>query len=325
MTQTATFQLEPERSPESARSPEAEWPTEEPASEPSLTSEPSPTPDSSRAATLRLEFEGRTIEVAPEAAFEIGREADLSLNGNRFLHRRFLRLVFEHGFWWLVNVGSSLSATVSDPVSGTQAWLGPGARLPITFAQLAVQFTAGPCAYEIRLRHDSPLWQEPLAVGPSNGDTTVTALPLTPTQRQLIVALAEPVLRREGAGVIHIPSNAEAARRLGWNMSRFNRKLDNVCGKLDRLGVDGMRGGVSAHATNRRARLIEWAVSTGLVTGADLALLDQSAEADDWDDDQPGDDDWDGDSPPAAARPGSPAISSAGPAGPAAARPGARP
>jgi hypothetical protein len=232
-------------------------------------------------AGVTVEYGEQVFDLQPGSPFDIGREADLSLADNRFLHRRFLRIVHEHGFWWLVNIGSSIAATVSDPHTGTQAWLRPGARLPLTFRQLVVVFTAGPCTYEIVVHNAEPIWQETVILAGLAGETTVAALPLTPTQKQLIVALAEPMLLREGSGVITIPSNMEAAKRLGWPMTRFNRKLDNVCDKLDRLGVDGLRGGLREHATNRRARLIEFAVSAGLVTAADLDLLNEVAPDED--------------------------------------------
>jgi hypothetical protein len=224
--------------------------------------------------------------VPPGQPWDIGREADLSLDDNRFLHRRFLRFVWEDGFWWIVNIGASLAATVSDPRTGTQSWLGPGARLPLIFPELVVVFTAGASSYELVVTNPSAPWHDPVVQPPQTGEATIEGMPLTLSQRQLIVALAEPMLRREGPGVITIPSNAEAAERLGWQRTKFNRKLDNVCDKLDRLGVEGLRGGVSAHATNRRARLIEWAISTGLVTADDLGLLDETspASADDVDD-----------------------------------------
>jgi len=57
-------------------------------------------------------------------------------------------------------------------------------------------------------------------------------------------------------------------------MTTFNRKLDNVCEKLDKLGVEGLRGGRGKLATNRRARLVEYAVATRLVSTDDLVLLD---------------------------------------------------
>ena len=98
---------------------------------------------------------------------------------------------------------------------------------------------------------------------------------LTPSQKQLIVALAEPLLRREGTSVSAIPSSKDAAARLGWELTRFNRKLDNVCDKLDRRGVRGLRGGPGQLAVNRRARLVEHAVAARMVTPADLQLLDR--------------------------------------------------
>jgi hypothetical protein len=99
--------------------------------------------------------------------------------------------------------------------------------------------------------------------------------PNTITNReQLMVALAEPMLRREGVSMNELPSSSAAARRLGWTMSKFNRKLDNVCDKLDRMGVQGLRGGAGKLATNRRARLVEYAVTSHVITRADLPILD---------------------------------------------------
>ena len=69
-------------------------------------------------------------------------------------------------------------------------------------------------------------------------------------------------------------SSAAAAERLGWTLTRFNRKLDNVCQKLADAGTRGLHGGVGKLATNRKARLVEHALSTKLVTEDDLALLD---------------------------------------------------
>ena len=96
----------------------------------------------------------------------------------------------------------------------------------------------------------------------------------TLSQRQLMVALAEPLLRRDGTGLGEIPTSVKAAARLGWTTTRFNRKLDNVCDKLDRLGVQGLRGGLRSYATNRRIRLVEYAIAARLVSRVDLSLLD---------------------------------------------------
>jgi len=86
------------------------------------------------------------------------------------------------------------------------------------------------------------------------------------------------MLLREGTGMSDIPTSVNAAKRLGWATTRFNRKLDNVCDKLDRVGVQGLRGGVRSYATNRRARLVEYAIAARIATRFDLPLLDQPQE-----------------------------------------------
>ncbi|MNL64390.1 hypothetical protein D3C87_1886000 [compost metagenome] len=83
------------------------------------------------------------------------------------------------------------------------------------------------------------------------------------------------MLLRDGSGIGVIPTSGAAAKRLGWSITRFNRKLDNVCGKFDTLGVRGLRGDSHGYATNRRVRLVEYAIASHIVTRADLALLDR--------------------------------------------------
>ena len=88
---------------------------------------------------------------------------------------------------------------------------------------------------------------------------------------------AGPLLPRTGATAA---SSASAAARLGRPPTKFNRKLDNVCEKLDRVGVRGLRGGrVEGAASNRRTALVEHAVSTLMVTAEDLPLLDDEYAA----------------------------------------------
>jgi len=177
--------------------------------------------------------------------------------------------------WWLINVGTQMSATVSDAAGGFQAWLAPGARLPLVFGTTTVLFTAGPTTYEIDIVCQDPTFVPAEPGSGGLGETTIGPVTLTPSQKQLIVALAEPLLRREGTSISAIPSSKDAAARLGWELTRFNRKLDNVCDKLDRRGVRGLRGGPGQLAVNRRARLVEHAVAARMVTAADLALLDE--------------------------------------------------
>lgn len=229
---------------------------------------------------LALEFCGEWFDPAQAAdGFDIGREGDLAIDDNPYLHRRFLRVTQEDGIWWLSNVGSLISATVCDAGGGVQSWLPPGHRLPLVFPTTSIVFTAGPTTYEVTAQLTDAPYHEVRSEDPESGATTIGAISFTTSQKQLIVVLAEPMLRREGTGLSEIPSSADAARRLGWATTRFNRKLDNVCEKLDRIGVKGLRGGPGLLATNRRARLVEYAVASRLVTAADLPLLDLKDDA----------------------------------------------
>ena len=229
-------------------------------------------------APLRLEFAGEWHELPTDRPFIIGREGDLEIDDNPYLHRTFLTLSAEFGLWWLSNVGQLLSATVSDATGSVQAWVAPGAKLPLVFQTVHVMFSAGSTTYDFTVHAEEDFYNTSLTARPDGGGTTILPVTLTTSQRQLVVALAEPLLRQPTAGRATVPTSAEAAARLGWSMTTFNRKLDNVCEKLDKIGVDGLRGGRGRLATNRRARLVEYAVATRLVSVDDLPLLDERAD-----------------------------------------------
>ncbi|QYH35703.1 hypothetical protein [Salinibacterium sp. M195] len=227
---------------------------------------------------LRIEFCGEWYEVVHPNDFHVGRESDLVIDDNPYLHRRFLRIYEEFGMWWLGNVGNLLTATVTDVTGQVQAWLAPGARLPIVFPQMQVLFSAGSTTYEFTVHAGDDYFTTATAVAGNSGSTTIGPIPLTSSQRLLIVALAENVLRQSSPGRGDIPASAEAAARLHWSITTFNRKLDNVCEKLDKSGVAGLRGGKDNLATNRRLRLVEYAVATRLVDKDDLYLLERNDE-----------------------------------------------
>nr|WP_234996556.1 hypothetical protein [Demequina sp. NBRC 110054] len=231
--------------------------------------------ETGRPAPVAVEFAGEVQTVGPDREFVIGREGDLAIDDNRFLHRHLLRLRVSDSLWWLENVGSRLSATVTDGSGRVQAWLAPGARIPLVFRAMSVIFTAGSTTYELTLLTEAPTFEESAHLVAEDALSTLGDVILTPAQKVIIVALAEPMLRREGVSMSDIPTSATAAERLGWTVTRFNRKLDNVCDKLTRAGVPGLHGGGSAYATNRRARLVEHAIAARIVTRSDLPALDE--------------------------------------------------
>ena len=228
--------------------------------------------------SVTVDYCGDEFRAPEDRPLTIGRVADVEIDDNPYLHRVFLQIHREHELWWLSNVGSTLTATVADKQSRFQAWLAPGARIPLALEALTVWFTAGPTTYDFDILVDSPAFQaisteveEPPTAG---GETTFGRVNMTPDQKLLIVALCEGFLRTSYAGSGQIPSSADAAARLGWTVTKFNRKLDNVCQKLADAGTRGLHGGPGKLASNRKARLVEHALSTRLVSERDLALLD---------------------------------------------------
>ncbi len=228
---------------------------------------------------LTVDFAGEIVRPAVGVEFTIGRDADLTVDDdNPFLHRRFLALSEVGGLWWLSNVGGTLSATVADARGALQAWLGPGARLPVVFERTRVWFSAGSTTYEIDLVLDEPPFAPAEAQPDPDGSLTIGRVSLTPAQKMLVLALAEDALRRGDRAPSSIPSSAAAAARLGWPVTRFNRKLDNVCEKLSALGVRGLHGGPERLASTRKARLVEYALAARIVVAEDLRLLPPRTE-----------------------------------------------
>lgn len=224
---------------------------------------------------LTVEFAGEVFPVRRGERFTVGREGDLAIDDNLFLHRNFLVVEDVDGLWILSNVGSRLAATVTDAAGRVSAWLAPGARLPLVFETTTIIFSAGPTTYEVTVHAAAPTFRETAQFADDGGQSTIGDVPLTLSQRLMILALAEPVLRRDGSGMSELPTSAQAAERLGWTLTRFNRKLDNVCEKLSKVGVPGLRGGRGEYATSRRMRLVEHAIAARMVTRTDLPLLDQ--------------------------------------------------
>lgn len=226
-----------------------------------------------------MEFCGETYRVHRGGTVTVGREGDVLIDDNPFLHRHFLAISHtDDGLCLLSNVGSRLHATACDADGRMEAYVAPGVTVPLVFPTTRVAFAAGSTSYELLVRSDGPVSFSPAvlpleAVEARSGETTLGPANLTPDQRRLLVALAEHRLIGDASQGATIPPSAAVAARLGWPITKFNRKLDNVCSKLDRLGVQGLLGRPGEPASNRRARLVEYSLGTGLVTTDHLALL----------------------------------------------------
>jgi len=228
---------------------------------------------------LRVEFVGEEIIVPADHELTFGRAADLIIDDNPYLHRTLGRFSVIRGLWWLTNTGRSIALAVTDLGGSSFSRIAPGSAMAITVPEAAVRFEAGAARYEIEVFLPSmgpddesarEVWLDDGA-GPT---VTVSQIPLTPEQLELVVALAEFRLREPGSQA-PLPTNKAVSARLGWSRSKFNRKLDALCAKLARAGVTGLHGSAGELARDRRLRLVEHAIITRLITPEDLAILER--------------------------------------------------
>jgi hypothetical protein len=223
--------------------------------------------------TLFLEFLGEAISVEPDASLSFGRSADLVVDAdNQYLHRVLGCFVAQGDVWFLQNLGRHTPLRVVDRSGVSRVEIGPGDQHPLGFEEFVVLFQAGPTTYEIGGALPEPT---PLELGEVLPTDTVEfgLVSLNAEQRLLVAALAEPLLRDTPNWASRMPGNKEVARRLGWTITKYNRKLDYLCRRLAELGVSGLQGGSGTLATGRRQVLVQHLVDRGLVTAADLEAL----------------------------------------------------
>lgn len=230
--------------------------------------------DTAIGAALDVDFGGRRQRIPAGTTFVIGRGADLAMDDNQYVHRRFLELDQREGIWWLSNVGSRLTASVASADGMAQSLLAPGESTPLVFPATTVMFTAGPTTYEVELLVETPFYQVSTPWTSTADDADVAGL-LSPVQRIVLTALSEPMLRFAAQGSVRLPAMEDVADRLGWPAGKLERRVGNLCDKFARHGVRGVTrdaaGGVSDSV---RSRLVEHAVGARIVTSDDLELLD---------------------------------------------------
>ena len=221
---------------------------------------------------LVLEFVGAERQLTNDETLRFGRAADLVIDEqNPHLHRELGEFRFANGQWWLRNVGRSIPLRLWTADQNSRAVLMSGSETALAAAATTIEFEAGRSRYELT----ALLTPEDSAVQTTDESDTISArdLPLTLSQKQLIVSLAERALLHPGSAV-SVPVSKEAAERLGWPMTKFNAKLQNVCQKFAGLGVRGLSSDVGSAAMDRRLRLVEYCIFNKVITAEDLWVLD---------------------------------------------------
>jgi hypothetical protein len=219
----------------------------------------------------------------PDDSLTFGRGAELDIDSNPYLHRGLGRFVRQDGTWWLENVGSKLLLTTLCPRSRLSSSVPPGRKLALVTRTTMVRFSAGSANYELAAEMSHDMARSGTATVAGTDTATGEVIHLNDEHRRLLCALAELRLR-DPTGTSALPSNQVVARRLGWSLTKVNRKIDWLCAQYTRSGVKGLHGGRAPESSGRRAsdrrrRLVDHVVATGAVTADDLALLDPSTIA----------------------------------------------
>jgi hypothetical protein len=230
---------------------------------------------------LYVEFIGEVTPVEPGAELTFGRLGDVHIDDNRHLHRVLGRFWSRGDAWWLTNEGRSITIQIADADSRSSVHLAPGSETALSFPNSILRFRAGITDYEVIVRvpdrgasdaDDED--DDPLDADDDEAGETIALgdIMLTDEQRLLLLALAEGTLR-DPHNSDELPTNRAVARRLGWSITKFNRKLDNLCNRFTKLGVGGLRGSIDQLATDRRRRLVEHAIESGTISRQQLDRL----------------------------------------------------
>jgi hypothetical protein len=227
---------------------------------------------------LYLDFCGEDHTLDPGASMTFGRDGDLMVDDNPYMHRIVGRFTDHDGMWCLENLGRTIPVVLRDASGPSSANIAPGSAAALVHGEFTLGFSAGPTRYELFGALEDHEWATDL-LGPDGLSGTETVdwgrVDLNDDQRLLLLAMCEPRLLDPHGDPDTPFSNRQGAARLGWSITKFNRKLDHLCEKLHRAGVPDVHGGVGANAMDRRRRLVDHALTVRLVTVEELSLIDR--------------------------------------------------
>lgn len=216
-----------------------------------------------RGIDLALEFAGETLRAERSVTF--GRDADLELDSNPFLHRQAGAFVRDGDAWWVHNTGSKLYLTVVAR-DGTKAELPPGTRHALVGGSGFVRVVAGRSTYEINYRlatERPPPAHAPVLGPPDDGTLTVQVdLALTPREVDFLVTFARPVLLGSAEP---LPTYAEVAAVWAVSPKTLDNSLQSIKRKFRAAKLVRDQG---------LDTVVQVAIQHSLITRDDLAWAD---------------------------------------------------
>lgn len=226
---------------------------------------------------VRVRVAGEEYLVHPADGLTFGRSRECTVcldPADTAVSRIAGELAFERGTWWLTNRSATRPLSIADEF-GLRSVLIPGRRVAVE-APTRVLVDGASRQHSLTITLDDP--NEPAAadagaaaVDPSVGTPTATGAEvlITPADRLAMVALFAGYLEEPPRYDPYPKSYAAAAARLGWPRTTLVKRIEYLRTRLDAAGVPNMMG------FNALANLAEYAISRGLVTRGDLAMLNR--------------------------------------------------
>lgn len=220
---------------------------------------------------LTITHAGQQYQVPIQDDFVFGRAGDLVIDSdNRSLHRYLGRLMHSLGMWQLHNCGQTISLIITDEDSPSYASLSPGCSMPLPYENATITFSAGHASYRLSICHK--IYQEFRSTDHMSSqlkrvDTRTLSLErlhFNDEQLAVLRLLAQSRLRGP-ITASDLPTNQDLATSLGWSLPKLVRKLDHLCAKLDRAGVDGLVPSDDKPAQQRRVVLANTVVESGII------------------------------------------------------------
>jgi hypothetical protein len=226
------------------------------------------------ATTLTIGLGNQLYEVAAGEGLTFGRSArtTLCLDATDLgISRVAGSLEADAGVWWLVNKSTVRPLEVVDDV-GIRTVLPPGRRLAVTAPiTVIVEGATRRHALTIDLPEEA---QDSSSSGPVSGPQVdgnptraASDVSLTSADKLALVALFSGYLEPFPRYDPHPKSYADAAARLDWPRTTLVKRVEYMRTRLTNAGVPNLLG------DNALQHLAEWALATGLIGRADLALL----------------------------------------------------
>jgi hypothetical protein len=247
----------------------------------------------SGSSVLTLRLDGRAVELAAGDSLTFGRgdgsdPGHLALSQNPKLHAQSGRIEVEPGGWLLTNTGRWLHVRVVELDGPNRVDLQPGRIVRVPYAHCRIEVTTGD--ETVGFEAWCPVLADTSdgAAGPAVplAGSTVTALGLDRSAGyfRALVALCAPRLRDPqteavaAVGEIVRTLNALPTETERVTAKAIERRLAHVRSKVGLAASDPYGGSAAGLEVRDAARqLADLVIRTGVVTEADLALVDPDA------------------------------------------------